>query len=96
MIHTGWIFDEDVKKVDDCRTHDFMKLVYIAGIGDELIRRVRASAAAKDGFVANWGITKLWSVAARYESRSETEARNLYSAITDEPDGVLIWIRNYW
>jgi len=28
MIHTDWVFDEQVKRVDDCRTHDFTKLIY--------------------------------------------------------------------
>ena len=36
MIYTGWIFDDNVKKVDDCRTHDFLKLIHIAGLSDEL------------------------------------------------------------
>ena len=35
MIYTGWIFDDNVKKVDDCRTHDFLKLIQIAGLRDE-------------------------------------------------------------
>jgi len=96
MIHTGWVFDEDVKKVDDCRTHNFMKLFSIAGMGEELNIRFRASAAASDGFIANWHTVQVWSVTARYESKSDADALLLYSAITDDPDGVLKWIRNYW
>jgi hypothetical protein len=96
MIHTGWVFDEEVRKTDDCRTHDFMKLISIAGMRAELDSRTRLSAAAGDAFVANWNVAKSWSVSTRYEWKSELEARELYSAITNEPDGVLRWIRSYW
>jgi hypothetical protein len=96
MIHTGWVFDNDVKKIDECRTHEFMSLVTIAGMRDELNTRLRLSVTAGDAFVANWDVAKSWSVSTRYESKSEAQARELYSAITDEPDGVLIWIRSFW
>jgi HEPN domain-containing protein len=95
MIHTGWVFDVENKRIDDCRVHDFTKLVHIAGLDDELINRLRASATSGDGFVANWDIVKGWSVTTRYQSKPEIEAKRLYSAITDDPHGVLKWIRNY-
>ena len=47
-------------------------------------------------FRLNWETVKLWKVTSRYESRSEAEARTLFHAITDEPDGILAWIRTYW
>jgi HEPN domain len=96
MIYTGWIFDEGVKKLDECRTHEFVKLIQIAGMMGELNDSLKASAAAIDGFVTNWETTNEWNVTSRYESRSEAEARKLYLAITDEPYGVMGWIRNYW
>jgi hypothetical protein len=97
MILTGWVFKEDVKRVvDDCRTHDFMKLVVISGLLDELNDAKKASAAAKDKFDSNWQVVRLWAVTSRYESKTESEARDLVAAIVDDPDGVLQWIRNYW
>jgi hypothetical protein len=63
---------------------------------DELNKRLQGSAAAIDGFVTNWKTVIAWKPASRYESKSEAEARALYAAITDEPNGVLRWIRNYW
>jgi hypothetical protein len=96
MVHTGWVFDQTNIKVDECRTHNFTKLIQIAGLGDELIARLKASALASDGFAPNWNTAKAWDVSTRYEPKSEAEARAIYSAITDEPDGVLTWIRNYW
>jgi HEPN domain-containing protein len=53
MIHTGWVLDQEVRKIDDCRTHDFMKLVSIAGMRDVLDSRRRLSVTAGDAFVAD-------------------------------------------
>jgi len=63
---------------------------------DELDARLKESNALVDGFVENWKTVKRWTVTSRYESKSEVEARNLYEAITADPNGVLRWIRNYW
>jgi HEPN domain len=96
MTLTGWVFDEEVKRVDDCRTHDFEKLLQIAGMWDELHNKQQESRAAGSGFNANWNIVKAWKVTSRYEEKTETEARELFAAITDKPHGVMIWIRTYW
>jgi hypothetical protein len=96
MVLTGWVFDEEVKKVDDCRTHEFLKLIQIAGLRDELNNKPRESAAAGGEFVANWNTVSEWKVTSRYEAKSEAEAKKLLAAITEEPHGVLRWIRNYW
>jgi len=96
MIHTGWVFDEKVKNLGDCRTHDFLQLLRIAGMQDELYARVKESTALVDGFVDNWNTVEAWTVTSRYESKSEAEAKKLYDAISTEPNGVLRWIRNYW
>ena len=96
MVLTGWVFEEQVKRVDDCRTHDFEKLIDIAGMRDELFDRLDASSVAGDGFANNWKIVLAWKVTSRYESRTETEARQLFAAITDKPHGVMKWIRSYW
>ena len=96
MIQTGWVFDEKVKDVRDCRTHEFGQLVRIAGIKHELDARLRESTADSDGFVDNWSTVEGWTVTSRYESKSEAKARRLYDAITAEPNGVLKWIQNYW
>lgn len=96
MIHTGWVFDDEVKRIDDCRTHDFMKLVAIAGLMDELNAKLKASAQAGDDFVTNWDVVKQWKVTSRYEAKLEADAKNLFAAISDEPHGVLPWIRTHW
>ncbi len=96
MIHTGWIFREETKDVRDCRTHDFAKLIKLAGLHDELNLRPKESTQRTDRFVENWGIAATWSVDSRYRPTSESEASKLFNAIAEEPHGVLKWIQNYW
>jgi hypothetical protein len=91
MIHTGWVFQEKAK-INDCLTHNFGELVSLSGLTDELNAQLESNPA----FVGNWGITTQWKVTDRYGTKTEAEAKALYVAITDEPDGVLKWIMNYW
>lgn len=85
-------------------THDFRKLIDIAGLLGELNNRLAASAraaAAAGGppggaFAGYWGSVIQWNVASRYATKSEAEAQDLYTAVTHNPDGVLQWIRNFW
>jgi hypothetical protein len=35
-------------------------------------------------------------IISRYEQKTETEARNLYEAVIDQPDGVFRWIQQHW
>ena len=96
MIHTGWIFRDETKDVRDCRTHDFAKLIKLAGLQEDLNLRLAESAKQKDRFVENWEIAATWTVDSRYRPTSEAEAVKLYNAIEEEPHGVLKWIQNYW
>jgi hypothetical protein len=96
MVNTGWIFDEETKKIEDCRTHDFSKLIGIAGLRDELNETLKQSAAGGGEFASNWNTVSSWKVTSRYESKTELEAKDLYAAITHKTHGVLKWIRNYW
>ena len=96
MIHTGWIFRDDTKDVRDCRTHDFARLIMLAGLQDALNVRLRESAQRKDRFVENWETAATWTVDSRYRTTSEVEAFKLFNAIAEEPHGVLKWIQNYW
>lgn len=95
MIHTGWVFQEKAK-LDECLTHDFLKLIQLAGLKGELDARLADSAVAGGEFVMNWNTVTKWKVTSRYVVKSEAEATALYAAITDVPHGVLPWIRNYW
>ncbi len=95
MIHTGWVFEKTCK-ADDFRTHDFAKLVSVAGLTDQLNDNLKASHSAGGEFAVNWAGADKWTSTSRYEAKAEEEARKLFAAIADEPHGVLRWIRNYW
>jgi hypothetical protein len=58
--------------------------------------QLAASAAAGGAFATNWKTAILWKVESRYVPRPEAEARALYAAIADKPDGVLKWIQKFW
>ena len=95
MVHTAWVFEERWK-AQDCLTHDFRELIRLAGLTIELDDRLAASARVGGLFIAHWGTVLQWKVTSRYESKTEAEAKDLFTAITHTPDGVLEWIRNYW
>ena len=91
MIYTGWVFQEKVK-IDECLTHNFDRLVNLSGLTDELEAQFKINPV----FIGNWNVTTQWKVTDRYGFKTEAEAKALYAAITDDPNGVFIWIMNYW
>ncbi|MBY0526264.1 MAG: hypothetical protein K2R98_22920 [Gemmataceae bacterium] len=95
MIHTAWVFEEKWE-AKGCLTHEFSKLVHLAGLTSQLNAELQSSAAAGREFEGNWTTAKKWTVTSRYEARTEAEAKEIYAAIADEPHGVLRWIRTYW
>jgi hypothetical protein len=95
MIETAWVFTEKWQ-ASVCLTHEFEKLVELAGLTKIRNDHLKASSAAGGEFAANWGTAEKWTVTSRYEGKTEAEAKALYAAIADEPYGVLRWIRTYW
>ena len=91
MIHTGGVFTNK-KFAEECFTHDFGTLVKLAGLTPML----NAELAANLAFVGFWGTAILWKETSRYEQKTQPEAEALYLAITDNANGVMRWIRNYW
>jgi hypothetical protein len=97
VIATGWIFDEGAKlKVDECRTHDLKKLLRSAGLNENLNAKLKDRSSAGQEFLRRWETVERWTVTSRYEFKTESEARELFAAITDDPHGVLKWIQTYW
>ncbi len=93
MIHTGWVFTgKPSKKVEECQTHNLPVLIDIAGLTDELDRKLKVDTE----FRSHWGVVESWTVVSRYQARSEAEARRLFSAISDTEHGVLRWIQSFW
>ncbi|KAB8041667.1 HEPN domain-containing protein [Janthinobacterium aquaticum] len=76
-----------------CFTHDLTDLVGVAG----LKQRLKEREDADEEFKLNWAVVKDWSEHYRYETAIEkTKASDLYAAITDEPSGILQWLKAYW
>jgi hypothetical protein len=56
-----------------------------------------AAAGQREGFTANWTTARNWSESGRYNSEiTESEAKDLFLAITDPTNGVLPWLKKYW
>ncbi len=88
---TGVIF-KDKKFLENCWTHDLEKLVKFAGLATEF-GQARAANPVLDGY---WGVVKDWTEESRYQQKTQVQAEALYAAITNNPDGVMPWIRVRW
>ena len=82
-----------LNKVRQSYTHDFGKLIVRAELGDELDnQRVTHSE-----FNKYWEILEGWPEHARYDhDTTDEQARDLFDAVTDNINGVLTWLRNFW
>jgi HEPN domain-containing protein len=91
---SGAVFgDRDyLKKLADCWTHDLVKLVNLAGLDAELGAACGANAVLRDF----WVETKDWTEASRYDEKTEAQARALYEAVNNNPNGVFRWIQSRW
>jgi HEPN domain-containing protein len=81
----------DKKLAEAVYTHDLVKLRGLAGLGDD-VPQGRLSERQN----VNWLVTKDWRETTLYETKSETEARSLYEAVSDPAEGVLPWLRTHW
>jgi hypothetical protein len=88
---TGVLF-KNKKWAQDCWTHDLAQLLQQAGLDAEW----KIAAAVNPTLSGNWMVVKDWNEQARYEQKTESQARRLYDAITDSKDGVLKWIQMHW
>ena len=79
-------------KLADCWTHDLVKLVHLAGLDADFGAACGANPAL-DNF---WGVTRAWKETSRYEEKTEAQARALYEAVSNNPDGVFRWIQSRW
>jgi HEPN domain-containing protein len=81
-----------LKKLADCWTHDLVKLVNLAGLDAEFGAARGANAVLNDF----WDVTKEWKETSRYEEKTEAEAKHLYEAVSNNPDGVFRWFQAHW
>jgi hypothetical protein len=78
--------------VNQIYTHKIDRLLVLAGIEPQL----RADGAADPALLANWQTVTGWDEKARYQQRSEPQARGLYIAVSDGTHGVLPWLKARW
>lgn len=88
---TGIIF-EDKKYAQKCWTHDIEELVRQAGLTVERDKAARTNV----NLGQNWLIAKDWSESSRYRMSTQLQAEKLFNALTDNTDGVLPWVKNFW
>ena len=94
IYDTGIIF-KDKKYLDNlgkCWTHDLVQLMTLAGLTADF----GVACGANPQLNVYWGVAKDWQETSRYERKTEAEARDLFQAITNVPDGVLTWIQSRW
>ncbi|NMD70152.1 HEPN domain-containing protein [Bacillus sp. DNRA2] len=78
-------FDFPDKKITDkIYTHDLSKLISVIGIN------------RPDDLDVNWAVVKDWSEQDRYKKHTQTEAQDIYEAVSDPNEGVLEWIKQHW
>ncbi len=82
----------DRKFSEKCWTHSVLELVQLAGLEATRV----ADEAANPTLAQNWRVVGAWSEKTRYENVSHQKAKKLYSAITDNLNGVMQWIRVHW
>lgn len=91
MEQTGIIF-ADRRYAERCWTHDLEELVRLAGLAEPLGRETAANPTRGQ----NWLTVRQWTESSRYRRTVHHEAKRLYRAITDKPDGIMPWITNHW
>jgi HEPN domain-containing protein len=82
----------DAVLIKNSYTHDLPRLLQLAELDGELARDERADV----DFGLNWAVVKDWNESSRYTSWNETEARDLYTAITQRVHGVHRWLSRRW
>lgn len=83
---------QDKRYSEKCWTHNLEDLVKLAGLDAVL----DADGAANPLLGRNWLVVRDWNELARYQQKTEFEARELVDAINDNTNGTLQWIRARW
>jgi hypothetical protein len=92
--HPGEPFSnlQDRKFSEKCWTHDLEGLLALANLAPTLA----ADTAANPALSANSAVAKDWAETSRSVQKTQPEAETLSEAITNDPSGVLPWIRIRW
>jgi HEPN domain-containing protein len=82
----------DLQLVKDIYTHRLEALIKIAKLQPQLVLEMGNDQT----FALNWAVAKDWTEVSRYATWAESEARDLYKAITQRDHGVLRWVKQHW
>ncbi len=94
MVHveaSGAIF-QDRRFSEKCWTHGLQNLLELANLTPKLV----ADTAVTTALGANWIMAKDWTETTRYLQKTHLEARSMFDAVANQPNGVLSWIRIHW
>lgn len=79
--------------VNKIYTHSLDVLLDASGLKPEFEREMRNNPH----LALNWAMVKDWDETSRYRTDiSEPLARDFHSAVTDERNGVLAWLKKQW
>lgn len=81
-----------LKELANCWTHDLNRLEKLAGLEASF----GAARAANPILARFWLLTSDWDETSRYQEKSEDKARELYEAVSNNPDGVFRWMKSHW
>ena len=82
------------KLVNDSYTHDLRKLL---GLVQDVKAELEKELKSNSSFNVNWNTVIQWDEDARYVANvTQALATNLYTAIADQSNGVLTWLKKYW
>jgi HEPN domain-containing protein len=84
----------DKSAVQTSFTHNLVELLELAGLKLQL--QLDMTPATNPVLAVNWQLVKDWDERARYEQKTESNARELYEAVIDPVNGVLTWIKVRW
>jgi hypothetical protein len=75
-------------------SHDLVDLLDSASLKLQL--KLDTTPATNPALGINWQFVKDWNEIARYQQKTEAQARRLYRAVTDVTEGVLPWVKSRW
>ncbi len=82
----------DKKRVESSHSHNLRELVRIADLEQSRLERANLSAE----FKGNWDLVQSWSEQSRYRRQNAESAQTLLSALMDQRNGVMKWIKLHW
>ena len=85
-------FPPEPTTIREIYVHNVETLVKSAGLKPTFDKDVKSDKKLE----VNRAVVTRWNEKSRYEEHTETEARDLYDAVTDKKHGVLQWISQRW